>query len=150
MSQLKLLAMDAEDLEVVSAYTQDAVVRVGDMGFVPADRRFAFLMNRYAWEGEKPGSRPGKGERHRAAMHFDRVLSAKVSGIDQNAKDGVLNLLSITFDEGEAPAGTVLLSFAGGGTVQLEVECIESRLQDLGAAWRAKGRPAHDIDQKDA
>ena len=31
---------------------QDATVRVGEMGFARADRRFALIMNRYAWENE--------------------------------------------------------------------------------------------------
>lgn len=141
MSELKLLARDAEDLEVISAHVQDAIVRVGDMGYVPADRRFAFLMNRFAWESNGGGR---KGERRRTAMHFDYVLDAKVKGVNLAAEDGALELLSITFEPAEAPAGTIELAFAGGGTVRLTVECIEARLRDLGAAWGARARPVHD------
>ncbi len=133
MPDLKLLALDSEDLEVISATTQDAVIRVGDMGFAKADQRFALLMNRFAWE--EPGK---KGQRRRAALHFDRVGDAKVTGIDTNAVEGVLELLAIRFTETQAPAGTVDLDFAGGGTIRLTVECLEARLQDLGAAWAAK------------
>ncbi|KFL26218.1 hypothetical protein JP75_25580, partial [Devosia riboflavina] len=50
MADLKLLALDSDDLAVISAHTQDAVVRVGDMGYAQADKRFAMLMNRYDWE----------------------------------------------------------------------------------------------------
>ncbi len=141
-SDLKLLALDAEDLEVVAAATQDAVIRVGDIGYAQADHRFAMLMNRYAWE--QGGGRKA-GQRKRAALHFDRVNSAQVSGIDTNARDGVLELLTIRFTEQEAPAGIVELDFAGGGTVRLEVECLEARLQDLGAAWAAKAAPEHAV-----
>jgi hypothetical protein len=138
MPDLKLLALDTEDLEVISATTQDAVVRVGDMGFAKADSRFALLMNRFAWEED------GKTrQRKRAALHFDRVNDVKVAGIDLNAVDGVLELLSIRFTETDAPAGTIELTFAGGGTVRLTTECLEARLQDLGAAWAAKATPAH-------
>jgi hypothetical protein len=138
MPDLKLLALDSEDLEFISATTQDAVVRVGDMGFAKADRRFALLMNRFAWE------EPGRTrQRKRAALHFDRVNDVKVSGIDTNAVDGVLELLAIRFTETDAPAGHVDLDFAGGGTVRLTVECLEARLQDLGAAWAAKATPEH-------
>lgn len=139
-SDLKLLALDAEDLEVISATTQDAIVRVGDMGYAQADHRFALLMNRYAWEQGTGGK---KGQRKRAALHFDRVNAAKVSGIDTNARDGALELLTIRFAEIDTPAGIVELDFAGGGTVRLEVECLEARLQDLGAAWAAKITPEH-------
>jgi hypothetical protein len=140
MTDLKLLALDSEDLDVISATTQDAVVRVADMGFARADHRFALLMNRYAWEAGVGGK---KGLRKRAALHFDRVNAAKVSGIDTNAREGVLELLNIRFEEGESPSGIIELCFAGGGTVRLEVECLEARLQDLGAAWAAKAKPEH-------
>ncbi|TDQ64094.1 hypothetical protein ATL17_2106 [Maritalea mobilis] len=143
MADLKLLALDQEDLDVISTYTQDAIVKVADMGFAPSDKRFALLMNRFAWES---GEKSKKGERKRSAMHFDNVLSAKTSGFDVNAKDGVLNLLTIQFETTDAPSGRVTLSFAGGGSVALEVECLEARLADLGAAWRAKAKPVHEIE----
>jgi len=142
MTDLKLLALDSEDLEVVSATTQDAIVRVADMGFAQRDRRFALLMNRYAWEANDPR---GRGVRKRAGLHFDRVNSVVASGIDLNAREGVLELLSLTFSETDAPAGIVELRFAGGGTVQLAVECLEARLQDFGAMWAAKARPEHQL-----
>ncbi|MEQ1901618.1 MAG: DUF2948 family protein [Devosia sp.] len=138
MPDLKLLALDNEDLQVIAATTQDAVVRVPDMGFAKADRRFALLMNRFAWE--EPGQ---KGQRKRAALHFDRVNDVKVSGVDTNALEGVLELLTITFAETDAPAGTIELTFAGGGTIRLDVECLEARLQDLGAVWAARMTPGH-------
>ncbi len=138
MPDLKLLALDSEDLDVISATTQDAVIRVGDMGFARADHRFALLMNRFVWE-EGGKTR----QRKRTALHFDRVSEVKVAGIDLNAVDGVLELLAVRFTESDAPAGTIELAFAGGGTIRLSVECLEARLQDLGAAWAAKATPAH-------
>lgn len=141
MTDLKLLALDAEDLEVISATTQDAVIRVGDMGYARADKRFALLMNRFAWEAD------GKqGQRKRAALHFDRVETVKAAGINLEAVEGVLELLAIRYlPEGEGPDGVVELAFAGGGTVRLGVECLEARMQDLGAAWAAKLKPEHII-----
>lgn len=138
MPDLKLLALDSEDLQVISATTQDAVVRVGDMGYAKADRRFALLMNRFVWEED------GRTRiRKRAALHFDRVNDVQTQGIDLNATEGVLELLAVTFTVTDDPAGTVDLDFAGGGTVRLRVECLEARLADLGAAWAAKAAPAH-------
>lgn len=142
MTDLKLLALDSEDLDVISATTQDAVVRVAAMGYAQGDRRFAMLMNRYAWE-EGVGGR--KGQRKRSALHFDRVSSVKVAGIDINAREGVLELLDIRFTPTDNPSGIVELRFAGGGTVRLEVECLEARMQDLGAAWAARAKPEHAI-----
>jgi Protein of unknown function (DUF2948) len=144
MPDLRLLAIDIEDLEVISAYVQDAIVRVEDMGFSRSDRRFALLMNRYAWEEGHERSR--KGQRKRTALHFDYVDGAEASGIDLKAREGVLELLSVSFKFSDAPAGEVILSFAGGGTVRLTVECLEARMRDLGAAWAAKAAPAHALE----
>ncbi|HZY67089.1 MAG TPA: DUF2948 family protein [Devosia sp.] len=138
MPDLKLLALDSEDLDVISATTQDAIIRVGDMAFAKADHRFALLMNRFAWE---EGGRTR--QRKRTALHFDRVNDVKVAGIDLNATEGVLELLAIRFEETGEAAGIVQLAFAGGGTIRLSVECLEARLADLGAAWAAKATPAH-------
>ncbi|HHB83540.1 MAG TPA: DUF2948 family protein, partial [Devosia sp.] len=93
MPDLKLLALDQEDLEVISAYTQDAVLRVNEMGFAMSDNRFALIMNRYVWEEDDPKS---KGLRRRSAMHFDKVIKVKSKGINLDSEDGVLDLLSIT------------------------------------------------------
>lgn len=144
MTDLKLIALDDEDLQVISAHVQDAVVRVGDMGYARRDRRFALLMNRYDWQAES-GRRPGL--RKRAALHFDAVRSVASAGFDTEARDGVLELLAITFTPlDDSPAGTVELAFAGGATVRLEVECLEARLADLGAAWAARHKPQHALD----
>lgn len=143
MSDLKLLALDSEDLEIVSAHIQDAIVRVGDMGLSKSDKRFVMLMNRYVWEASDAR---GRGQRKRTGLHFDFVVNAKAEGIDLKARDGVLELLAVTFKMGDDPAGEVLLTFAGGGTVRLEVECLEARLRDLGGIWAAKAQPRHDLD----
>jgi hypothetical protein len=145
----KLAALDADDLAVVSAHVQDAVVRVGDLAWAPAEKRFSFVMNRYAWETtDRRGSR-GTGERRRAALQFDRVLAAKTARIRREVPDAVLSLLAVTFepaaDPALAPSGAVVLTFAGGGAVRLEVECIEARLADLGGVWAARARPEHEI-----
>lgn len=146
MSDLKLMAMDTQDLEIVSAHLQDAVVRVPDIGFAPGDRRFAALVNRFAWEESAKGKT--KPVRKRTALRFEHVRHARISGINQNARDGVLELLSIRFEPANEPEGEIRLEFAGGGTVSLDVECIEVRLHDLGAAWAASGVPAHKLDEQ--
>lgn len=144
MTDLKLLALDSEDLEVISAHVQDAVVRVGDMGYARADKRFAVLMNRFDWENGT--GRRDKGQRKRAGLHFNGVQSVTTQGIDTNAHEGVLELLAIAFSPIDGPAGIVALNFAGGGTVRLGVECVDARLSDLGAVWAAAAKPVHALD----
>jgi hypothetical protein len=143
MTDLKLIALDAEDLEVISAHVQDAVVRVSDMGYARADRRFALLMNRFDWTH---ADKRNKGVRKRAALHFDGVTHAAFSGFDPASPEGVLELLALDFQLTDAPSGIVELRFAGGGTVRLSVDYLEARLSDLGAAWAAAAKPVHSLD----
>ncbi len=143
MTDLKLIALDTEDLEIVSAHAQDAVIRVADMGYARRDQRFALLMNRFDWESDKPRSR---GLRKRSALHFSGVTHVAYTGFDPAAPEGVVELLAIVFKPGEAPAGIVELRFAGGGTVRLTVDYLEARLADLGAAWAASAKPNHILD----
>lgn len=141
--RLKLIALDEEDLAVISAHVQDAVLKVGDLSYLPAERRFVAAMNRFIWENAD--GRRRTYERRRAVLSFDRVLGVKTSGIRRDRPEAVLELLAIEFSAGEAPAGSVTLIFAGGGAVRLDVECIETRMADLGAAWATATRPAHDL-----
>ena len=143
---LRLAAMDAEDLAVISACVQDAVLKVGDMAYLPRERRFVVAMNRFIWE--KADGKRRDYERRRAALTFDRVKSVKLSRIDRNRPDAVLELLAVNFTAtaaNEEPGGFVTLVFAGGGAVQIGVEVIEVRLADLGAAWATAAKPAHDL-----
>jgi hypothetical protein len=148
MQLLKLAALDNEDLEILSAHLQDAVMRVGDIAYVPARKRFAIVLNRFDWEGaEKTAGAAKKGfERRRAALRFDRVLASKVQGIRQRKRDTVLNLLAVRFEETQAPEGYITLHFAGGSAIRLHVECIEAELKDLGPVWRARSKPEHSED----
>ena len=141
---LKLAALDAEDLAVISASMQDAVLLVGDMSFEKASGQFALIANRFAWDAED------RRERRRTGLHFDRVLAVRTLNIRTAHKDAVLSLLSITFNETDTPSGDVTLTFSGGGSVRLTVECLECQMQDLGPAWPAGHVPAHKLDDEQA
>jgi hypothetical protein len=144
--RLRLIALDAEDLAVLSAHVQDAVLKVGDLTWLKAQKRFALAMNRFAWETLADGTRRKRDyQRRLTALHFERVEAVTQSGIDQNARDAVLELLAVTFEPGESPSGDVLLDFAGGGTIRLTVECLEAQLADLGPAWSTPHVPRHVI-----
>ena len=142
---LKLIALDEEDLNIVSAHVQDAVMKVGDLDFIAATKQFVVPIYRFAWEKEASEKRP-QPERRNSVLHFDRVLSAKLSSISREKRDEVLSLLAVTYATTDAPAGTVDLVFAGGGAIRLEVECIDAGLQDVSGAWAARGRPVHETE----
>ncbi|RAZ87523.1 DUF2948 domain-containing protein [Mesorhizobium hawassense] len=142
MAALKLIALDDQDLSIVSAHVQDAVMKVSDLEYLPAAKRFVLTMNRFVWEA-KSGLFRQHNERRQAVLHFDRVLGAKTNGIPRDKPAEVLSLLAVSFIAISKPAGIVELVFSGGGTIMLDVECIEARLADIGGSWEATSRPAH-------
>jgi Protein of unknown function (DUF2948) len=148
MNNLKLIAFDAEDLAVLSAHLQDAVLKLEDIAYLPRQQRFAFIANRFNWAtvGLHDGDHRKCFERCRTALRFERVLGAKVQGLDLANKNAVLCLLAMRFEPGEPPAGYITLVFAGGGGIRLQVECIEAELMDLGPSWRARAKPEHSND----
>ncbi|MEH3147775.1 MAG: DUF2948 family protein [Methylobacterium frigidaeris] len=139
MELLKLAALDADDLAVISAHLQDALLRAGDLAYLPKERRFALVARRFDWsvpDGEAP-------RRRLTGLHFERVLGVRARGIPRDQPDAVLSLLAVTFEPGEAPSGTATLVFAGGGAIRLDLECIEAAMRDLGPVWQAESRPHH-------
>lgn len=142
MTMLKLVALDEEDLAVISAHVQDAVMKVENLDYARTARQFLLTMNRFAWEMAS-GSLKRSHERHQSVLAFARVMGVKVHGIDPRKKEEVLSLLAVRFLPADAPAGIVELVFAGSGIIRLEVECIEAKLTDLGGVWRASSRPTH-------
>jgi hypothetical protein len=141
---LKLAALDAEDLAVISAHLQDAILRADDLAWLAGERRFVLVGRRFDRSPEL-GDAP---RRRLAGVHFERVMGVKTRGIvPGRASDETLSLLTIAFEPSEAPSGTVTLVFAGGGAIRLDVECIEVRMKDLGPVWEAEGRPDHDAEQ---
>ncbi len=146
MTRLRLIAFDAEDLAVVSAHLQDAVLKVADLAYLPGEKRFALLANRFDWAAAVEG-RSKDLLRRRSGLRFERVLGVKVSGIDLQKKNEVLSLLAIQFAPKAAndPSGYATLLFAGNAAIRLEVECIEVELKDMDAAWKARGKPRHPV-----
>lgn len=145
MQDLKLIALDPEDLRILSCHLQDAVIRVPDMAYLKEEMRFVAMANRFDWEGMTKAEE-GSYQRRRCGLRFERVTAAKVQNLDLKQKDLVLALLAITFEMATDPSGVITLHFAGGGAVRLEVECIEAELRDLGAAWRTQSKPVHAAD----
>jgi hypothetical protein len=149
VEEVKLVALDGDDIEVVSAHVQDALVRVGDIFWQPREHRFVMALNRFDWMTAVDAKPDAKTDaqadyrRCRTALRFERVLGCKCRGLDQTDKDVRLNLLAVAFAETDRPAGTVTLTFSGGGVIRLDVECLEAELADLGEVFTAELCPDH-------
>ena len=128
--QLKLIALDADDLAVISTHVQDARVQTSDIIWRQGEKRLVIGMNRLDWEQTLAGETTPR--RLIAALRFDRVLSCKSRNIDLSRPENTLELVGIEFHEHEAPGGSALLMFTEGGAIRLDVECLECELTDLG------------------
>jgi len=146
---LRLMAMDVEDLQVLSSLVQDAVFPVTAAKWDRRRRRFAILINRFRWEDAAAPRRAGRPfERVQSVLHVEYVQAAATDGLDLSDRDAVLSLLSVGFEPGEDGAGRLLLTLAGDGAIGLEVECLEVGLRDVTRPYVAPSgkAPAHPDD----
>jgi len=140
---LRLLAEDDDDLQVISAALQDAILTVGEIAYEPQARRLTVALNRFCWECSVD-----EPVRIRAGLQLGGVLGVKSRDLKLDAKDAMLSILALTFVAAEAeedPGGVVLIHLAGDGDIRVEVECIDAVLSDLSEPWRAQASPAHEV-----
>jgi len=162
---LRLAARDADDLQVIAACVQDALVPIGEMAYLPAERRFVLAINRFRWDRVDPGD-PDKGggpasradtqrdaafweegdtgphyERVHSGLRFEGVTGVRTRGIDLRNRDRILELLTVQ-SEGNA----VLLVFADSAAIRLEIAALDCYLEDFGEGWSTRWRPRHPDD----
>lgn len=164
---LKLRARDAEDLQVVAGFLQDAIVPIGEMCYLPEERRFAMVVSRFRWEacpddepagpGEAaPGARTGAEadaedadlasacyERTHCGLCFDGVESARIRGFDLRDRGRILSVLTIGEED-----GAVVVHFSGGACIRLDGARWEGRIEDLGEPWPTARKPCHLFDER--
>lgn len=139
---LNIGAQDIDDLKIMSALVQDSVFPVTEMRFVRKDRRFAILLNRFRWEdGQKRSP-----ERVQSILHVSEVINISSQGVDRADKDMIFSILSLEFEESEAPSGFLTFTLAGDGAIRLEVEALDVSLKDVTRPYVApsKKTPSHD------
>ncbi len=155
---VKLRARDSEDLEVIAAWLQDALVPLLDVAYLQREKRFVMVANRFRWEsidrGQAPASAEDKPEgdarfeddslapafeRVNCGVCFDRVRAVRFRGPEFANKDQILNLLTL-----HAESGAITLLFSGGAAIRLEVDAIACHLEDLGEPWPTRWHPSHD------
>ncbi|WP_299820163.1 DUF2948 family protein [uncultured Jannaschia sp.] len=129
---LRLWATDAEDLQVISALVQDAVLPATEMTWTKSARRFAMLLNRFRWEH---GSR--RMERVQTLLSAGDVRGVRGQGIVPGDADTVLSLLALEWEPGTDADGTLRLTFAGDGVVEVLCDCLDVTLRDVTRPYAA-------------
>lgn len=144
---LAIRAEDAEDLRILAALAQDAVLTAGDMAHDARARRFSLLLNRFRWEDAEAARREGRPfERVRSLLVISDVLRVRHDGIDRGDPGTVMSLLDLAWAPGEDGTGVLTLTFAGDGTVAIDAECLSVDLRDVTQPYRALSgeMPRHD------
>jgi len=136
---LKLRAHDSEDLAVISALLQDALVPLGDITYLPHETSFIMAMNRYRWERSDMRLRVHSGVR------FDTVQRAQFSGIDQRNRRQFLSFMAMEFQPQGNDLDEILLHFSGEGRIRLQIDNLSCRLTDFDESWSTHRRPHHDF-----
>ncbi len=148
--RLSLRVADADDLAVLASVLQDAVIAIGDMRYIASDKLFVMLASRFRWEAVFDGDSEEETndevagaafERIHCGVAFEGVEAVKVRGIDMADRSQFLDLLTLRAeDEG------LILTFAGGGAIRLDVPRIRCHMRDMGEPWPTANRPEHELD----
>ena len=142
---LRLRAEDREDLAVISACLQDALVRVADLAYEPETGNFVLVANRFRWEcSATSADGAGEAERILCALTFDGVDGVAYRGFRRSERDRILSLLAIRQDRPRA----IELDFAGRATIRLNAAGIRCRLRDFGEPWPTGWVPGHPLEDR--
>lgn len=144
---IALRAEDGQDLTVLAALAQDAVLTAADLTWDRQSRQFALLLSRFRWEDADAARAEGRPyERVRAILAIGDVVRVRHDGIDRSDAGTVLSLLAIGWQPGADGTGTVMLHFAGDGTIAAEVEALSVDLRDIARPHRAQSGtlPSHE------
>lgn len=141
---LKLRAEDPDDLAVISACLQDALVPVRDLAYDPDDRTFVLVANRFRWEdGLRQAAEEGGFRRILCGVTFREVAGVSYTGFRRSNDGRILSLLAIRYED-----GAVRLEFSGGASIRLEIARILCHARDLGEPWPTPWQPRHDLDER--
>ncbi|MFO1083074.1 MAG: DUF2948 family protein [Reyranellaceae bacterium] len=140
MPPLKLTALDADDLAVVSAAVQDSLVAVRDCAYFKDERRFVLLLNRFCWEAD--ATVDVAYWRTHSALVFNEVTAVRHHDVPLGEPDRVLELLSVVRENDRS----VTLRFAAGRAIRLEIGRLACHLGDVGEPWATPWKPAHPVD----
>ena len=137
--RLKLRAVDEDDLAVLAAFLQDSIACVGEMAYLPEDRRFVLVVSRFCWERTARDDDERLYERVECAVTIEGTEAPKYRGFRLRERSRMMPLLTLGWSD-----GVVQLTFGGEAALRLEASSLDLRMEDLGPRWPTRYRPAHD------
>ncbi len=144
--KLRLKAIDGEDLSVISACLQDALIPLNEIVFLHAESRFMGAFSRFRRECVANPEACRGLTRCCSVLTFEQVTAVRHRGIDPRLSGVQLELLAIQGEQGGASSPwTVTLVFAGGIEIQLDAVALMARLEDFGEPTPAVSVPLHPV-----
>jgi len=144
VKNLKLLAISEEDLKVIAAHLQDAIVSIQDIANLKKNRIFLIQLNRFMWEDIEKGVFR-KNKRISTILKFDNVISVLSKNVNSKVDKKFLDFLTIESNLLPDKSYEIKLIFSGDSVIKINVEVIDVTLDDQGAPWESKTQPNHDF-----
>ncbi len=143
--RLRLKAVDQDDLQIMAACLQDALIPLREMAFMARDRRFMAAFNRFQWERSTTPESDDDLMISQAALTIDHVREVKYRGLDQDLEGVKFELLTILAQPAGEHGFDIALLFAGDVAIKLRVSELCLTLADFGDPWAANVTPKHDL-----
>jgi len=119
----KIIATDNEGLQMISACSAGAKVKVSDIKYLAENKVFLLSIERTKIETAQ------KDKKINSICRFDFVDKVKSKNIDQNNEDLVLELIAIDYLKNKDDY-EINLIFNNNAHIALTIEAIEVRLED--------------------
>ena len=139
---LKLIATSEEDLRVISAHLQDAIVLPIEIANLKKNRILLIQLNRFMWEDVEKGVFR-KNKRIRTVLKFDNVISVSSKNINQKSEKRFLDFLTIESSLMPDKSYEINLIFSGDAILKIKSEVLDVTLDDQGSPWESKAKPKH-------
>ncbi len=143
--RLRLRAVDQEDLHVIAACLQDALVPLNEMAYMADDQRFMAAFDRFQWEQANTNAEGAGLMICQSALRVDHVHKVKYRGIDHDLDGIKFELLTIGLEPVDRGGFDIDLLFAGNVAIKLHVSAVDVVLEDFGEPLAAPTAPRHDL-----
>jgi len=141
---LKLIGSNSDDLKTISAYCQDAIVKVKDVVYLKESKIFILKLSRFMWEDLEKGIHR-KYKRIDSYLRFNLVEKVQSKNINQKKNDRNLELLTIKSRVEENNVYEISLIFSGDSVLLLYSEVIDVILDDQNNYWEVERFPKHKL-----
>ncbi len=148
--RLRLRACDQDDVQIIAACLQDALIPLREMAFMAEERRFMAAFNRFQWERLSDPAEAADLTHCQSVLRVDHVDNVQYRGLDGELDGVKFELLTIVAEPGEAGGFQVTLLFAGDVALRLQVKELTLALEDFGEPSPASATPKHDLSNPNA